>query len=37
MEEVIRSGAKAGDSVGETRQESNKPSIALRMDFGSTQ
>ncbi|KAI9772863.1 MAG: hypothetical protein M1840_008745 [Geoglossum simile] len=36
IEEVIRSGAKGGSSAGEIRQESNKPSIALRMDFGST-
>ncbi|KAH0543337.1 hypothetical protein FGG08_002293 [Glutinoglossum americanum] len=36
MEEVIRSGTKGGNSVGDVRQESNKPSIALRMDFGAT-
>ncbi|KAH0562317.1 hypothetical protein GP486_002982 [Trichoglossum hirsutum] len=37
MEEVIRSGAGGGNSAGEVRQESSKPSIALRMDFGSSQ
>ena len=36
MEEIIRSGVKGGNSAGATRQESSKPSIALRMDFGST-